>query len=171
MNNKSTPSERDPDLYRSGVGAALFNDYGEVFVAKRIDTPSEAWQMPQGGMDRGEAPKDAVMRELKEEIGTDKAEIIAESAEWLYYDIPAELSKTLWKGRYLGQKQKWFALRFTGRAEDIVLDADDHPEFNAWQWTSFARIPDLIVPFKRTLYARIVTMFSHIPGHISSENG
>lgn len=166
---ENTPkNERDPNLYRSGVGAALFNDLGEVFVAKRIDTPSEAWQMPQGGMDKGETPEQAVMRELKEEIGTDKAEIVAESPEWLYYDIPSDLAGTLWKGRFVGQKQKWFALRFTGRAEDIVLDGDEHPEFNAWTWTAFSRIPDLIVPFKRALYTRIVTIFSHIPEHITS---
>lgn len=148
--------------YRLGVGAVLLNAEGLALVAQRIDTPGEAWQMPQGGIDKDEDPRDAVMRELEEEIGTAKAEIIAESEGWLTYDLPKELRKTLWKGRYRGQKQKWFALRFLGHDSDINLEAHKHPEFSAWKWVELHTVPDLIVPFKRGLYQDIVTTFAHL---------
>ena len=111
----------------------LLNHRGEVLVGRRIDTPGQAWQMPQGGIDAGETPRRAVTRELVEEIGTDKAEIVAESAQWLRYDLPRDLAARMWKGRYRGQEQKWFALRFTGVDGDIDLKASHHPEFSQWK--------------------------------------
>ena len=148
--------------YRLGVGAVLFNGAGHVLVAQRIDTPGDAWQMPQGGIDLGEDPRETVLRELEEEIGTANAEILGESEGWLTYDLPKAIRKTVWKGRYRGQKQKWFALRFLGKDSDIDLTAHKHPEFSAWKWTPLDTIPDLIVPFKHDLYQEIVTTFRHL---------
>lgn len=150
--------------YRLGVGAVLLNADGKVFAATRIDTPGEAWQMPQGGIDADEDPRAAVMRELLEEIGTDNAEIIAETDDWLVYDLPKEIRKKVWKGRYRGQKQKWYAMRFMGRDGDIDLNAHKHPEFSDWRWVDMAELPDLIVPFKRDLYQDIVDVFIHLAG-------
>ena len=149
------------DDYRMGVGVVLLNQLNQVFVAKRIDTPS-AWQMPQGGIDKGEAPHETVMRELTEEIGTDRAEIIAETKDWLIYDLPEGLKKKVWGGKYKGQKQKWFAMRFTGTDTDIDLTADKHPEFSEWKWTSMDQLVELIVPFKRPLYENIVREFRYL---------
>lgn len=148
--------------YRRGVGALLFNRDGRVFVAKRIDTPGAAWQLPQGGLDKGESPREAVLRELAEEIGTDKAEIIAESAVWHTYDLPAPLIGKAWKGRYRGQRLKWFALRFTGQDADINLKATAHPEFDTWKWVAIDELPRLIVDFKRPLYEALVAEFRHL---------
>jgi len=145
--------------YRRCAGAMLVNDEGLVFVAQRSDTPGEAWQMPQGGVDKGESPKKAVLRELKEETGTDKAKIIAKSKRWHKYDLPDEFIGTFWKGRYRGQKQKWFVLRFLGDDGDIDLNAHGKPEFSAWKWVALDEIVDLIVPFKRTLYEKLVAEF------------
>ena len=137
----------------------LLNRQSEVFVGRRIDMPSvHAWQMPQGGIDPGESPRQAALRELKEEIGTDKAEILAESRAWLRYELPPEIGGTMWGGRYCGQEQKWFAMRFTGSDSDIDL-ATEHPEFDRWQWVAPERLPGLIVPFKRQLYLDIVDEF------------
>ena len=137
----------------------LLNDDGKVFVAKRIDMTSEAWQMPQGGIDAGEDPRTACMRELMEEIGTDKATIIAESDGWLTYDLPTHLVPKLWGGKYRGQEQKWYLLRFTGTDADINI-ATDHAEFSEWKWAEMQSLPDLIVPFKKEMYAQIVALFS-----------
>ncbi len=147
--------------YRCGVGMMLFNARGEVFVAKRIDTISEAWQMPQGGIDDGELPTAAALRELKEEIGTDNATILAESAHWYRYDLPADLVPKIWKGRYRGQEQKWFALRLNGDDSAINI-ATEHPEFCEWKWVAIDMLPDLIVPFKRGLYTALVAEFRHL---------
>ena len=147
--------------YRAGVGIMLFNSEGHVFVAKRIDTTSEAWQMPQGGVDVGETPRQAAMRELGEEIGTHKASIIAESKEDYYYDLPDHLVPIIWKGQYRGQRQTWFALRFDGTDADINI-ATVHPEFNEWKWVNIETLPDIIVPFKRDLYAALVEEFRHL---------
>ncbi len=144
--------------YRRGVGIALFNGEGKVFAAERIDTPG-AWQMPQGGIDKHEDPWPAALRELKEEIGTAKAERLGET-DWLRYELPPHLLGIAWKGRYRGQEQKWFAARFTGKDGDIDLEADSHPEFSAWRWVSLVELPDLIVPFKRQLYAAVVEAFT-----------
>ena len=152
--------------YRRSVGVMLLNRQGEVFVGRRIDMPVlPAWQMPQGGIDRGETPSQAALRELKEEIGTDKAEILGESRGWLKYELPAELAGKVFGGRYCGQKQKWFAMRFTGEDSDIDL-ATAHPEFDRWQWVAPDRLPELIVPFKRQLYFDILAEFRQhcVPG-------
>ena len=145
--------------YRAGVGIMLLNARGEVFVAKRIDMTSEAWQMPQGGIDAGEAPREAAMRELKEEIGTNAATILAESADWYRYDLPDSLVPIIWKGQYRGQEQKWFAMRFEGADSDINIHDVEHPEFNAWQWIPMRELPNVIVPFKRALYEALVGEF------------
>ncbi|PHS77511.1 MAG: RNA pyrophosphohydrolase [Rhodospirillaceae bacterium] len=159
----SKDNGKSKDLpYRLGVGAVLFNAEGQVFVAKRIDTPGDAWQMPQGGIDKDEDPRQAIWRELKEEIGTNNAEIISESPEWLTYELPKAVQKTVWKGRYRGQKQKWYALRYLGDDSDIDLTADKHPEFSTWKWADFETIPDLIIEFKRDLYQDIVATFKHL---------
>ena len=129
-----------------------------VFVARRIDMPSEAWQMPQGGIDEGESPREAALRELHEEIGTDKAKIVAESKNWLTYDLPADLIPKIWGGRFRGQTQKWFLLRFTGKDSDIDIETE-HPEFLDWKWAKVADLPRLIVPFKRKLYEDLVAEF------------
>ena len=128
---------------------------GLVFVARRIDMPSEAWQMPQGGIDPGEEPHEAARRELLEETGTDKATFIAETERWLNYDLPEDLAGTIWGGRFRGQTQKWFACRFTGTDADIDI-ATDHPEFLDWKWAAIEALPDLIVPFKRQLYLDVI---------------
>jgi putative (di)nucleoside polyphosphate hydrolase len=145
--------------YRPAVGIMLLNAHGQVFVAQRIDTTPEAWQMPQGGIDEGEEPATAALRELKEEIGTARARIIAEYDDWLSYDLPDELVGKVWNGRYRGQRQKWFVMRFLGHDDEIDLDTR-HPEFCAWKWADMADLPDLIVPFKRPIYQELVTRFT-----------
>jgi putative (di)nucleoside polyphosphate hydrolase len=117
-----------------------------------------AWQMPQGGIDPGEAPREAALRELREEVGTDKAEIIAESRVLHRYDLPAEIAGQMWGGQFRGQKQIWFAMRFTGEDIDINL-ATEHPEFDAWKWVAADELPELIVPFKRAIYVAILEEF------------
>lgn len=145
----------DPRLYRPGVGVMLLNDLNQALVAQRIDMPSEAWQMPQGGIDPGEDPLATAFRELEEEIGTANADLLGETADWLCYDLPEELRRKLWKGKYRGQRQKWYAMRFKGTESEINLETD-HPEFSAWKWAPLDDLPDLIVPFKRRLYEDIV---------------
>ncbi len=145
--------------YRLGVGIMLINEDNKVFVAKRIDTKAEAWQMPQGGIDEGEAPSTAAMRELQEETGTNKATIIAQSREWYHYDLPEALVPVIWGGRHRGQKQQWFVMRFTGRDADININTPE-PEFCEWKWVNGQELPDLIVPFKRDLYAALVNEFN-----------
>ncbi len=148
--------------YRRNVGAALFDLTGRVLVARRADRPdAEAWQLPQGGIDPGEEPRAAVLRELAEELGTDRFRIIGEHPEWLSYDLPAELVGVAFRGRYRGQIQRWFALRFFGEDDDIHLDRDPHhPEFDAWRWVALAELPALAVGFKRTIYETLVHSFA-----------
>lgn len=148
----------DQRPYRPGVGIVLVNAGGLVFTGRRIDTEATAWQFPQGGIDAGEAPLTAAFREMGEEIGTDRAEMVAESANWLTYDLPPDLADQVWKGRYRGQRQKWFLFRFLGSDADIRIETE-HPEFVEWRWTELARLPDLIVPFKRALYDQVVAEF------------
>jgi putative (di)nucleoside polyphosphate hydrolase len=150
----------DPALYRKNVGIVLINGAKKIFVAQRIDAAG-AWQMPQGGIDAGEAPVAAAMRELEEEIGTAKAVILGETSGWLRYDLPEELCGKLWGGRYRGQIQKWFAARFTGRDEDIDL-ATAHPEFDAWKWVEPPEVIARIVPFKRAIYEAVLAEFSDL---------
>jgi len=154
-------AQPDANTYRAGVGIMLLNSANLVFVARRLDMSSQAWQMPQGGIDGGETPRDAAFRELEEEIGTDKAVILAESRDWLRYDLPAELAGKAWGGRYRGQRQKWFAMRFTGSDGDIDL-ATEHPEFSDWKWAPADSLPQLIVPFKRQLYLDVLAEFAQL---------
>jgi putative (di)nucleoside polyphosphate hydrolase len=147
--------------YRRGVGALLFNDHGLVFVARRLDT-LDAWQLPQGGIHKGETSRQAVLRELVEEIGTDRAEVLARSKRWLRYDLPQELASKVWNGKYRGQEQRWFALRFTGSDADIDLAAHGKPEFDAWRWNAFEDLPSLAVGFKRALYQDLVEEFRSV---------
>ncbi len=142
-------------LYRPCVGVALFNAGGLVFVGERIDTPG-AWQMPQGGIDEGETAEQAALRELREEIGTDKAEIVKILPEKICYDLPDDLRRKLWDGRYKGQEQTWTVLRFTGHDDDIDINAHDPPEFRNWQWIPIEKTLSLIVPFKRDTYKKVI---------------
>lgn len=144
--------------YRPGIGLVLVNPQGLVFVAQRVDTPGDAWQFPQGGIDEGEDPRQTVLREMEEEIGTDQAEIVAESRDWIGYDLPPEIADMVWKGRFRGQRQKWFLARFTGDDDDINLETK-HPEFCRWRWMDLAETPELIVGFKRSLYEQVVAEF------------
>ena len=153
---------REPEAdYRSGVGIMLLNRRGEVLVARRIDVADEAWQMPQGGIDEDEEPREAAFRELREEIGTDKAEIIAQSKVWLRYDLPKKHLGKKWEKRWRGQRQKWFVMRFTGQDADINL-ATEHPEFSAWKWVAVSDLPDLVVSFKRQVYVDLLLEFPEI---------
>lgn len=161
----------DTKPYRTNVGALLFNDAGLVLVARRANLPNAeaaagGWQLPQGGVDDGEELRPAVLRELAEEIGTDKAEIIEEYPGWLTYDFPPELEASGFRiaQKYRGQRQKWFALRFLGTDADIRLDADDHPEFDAWRWARLDELPGLAVSFKRAIYEELTRAFAHLAG-------
>jgi len=151
--------------YRPNVGAVLFGPDGRVFVARRADLPNAegpagGWQLPQGGIDENEDPGQAIFRELAEEIGTNQAEIIGEHPDWLTYDLPPELLGRALGGKYRGQRQKWFALRFLGQDEDIRLDADPHPEFDAWRWAELAELPLLAVGFKQAIYDVLAVSFA-----------
>ena len=144
--------------WRQGVGIVLLNDAGLVFVGERLDRPG-VWQMPQGGIDTGEEPAAAARRELAEETGVDRVTILAESRGWLSYDLPADLRGRVWQGRYIGQAQKWFAMRFDGVDSDIRIDGA-HAEFGAWQWIAPERLPALIVDFKKPLYEAVLAEFA-----------
>jgi putative (di)nucleoside polyphosphate hydrolase len=157
--------QKDKPL-RPCVGVMLINGDGRAFVGQRIDVFEEAWQMPQGGIDKGESPRDAAMRELHEETGTTKGEIVAEVADWLDYELPKDTAAGRWGGKYRGQTQKWFALRFTGTDADIDLEAHD-PEFKAWRWMELDALPGLVVPFKRPIYERVVAEFRPVAKRIA----
>jgi putative (di)nucleoside polyphosphate hydrolase len=153
---------RDRRLYRPCVGVMLVNAEGRAFVGKRIDNKEgDWWQMPQGGVDDGEDLEAAMIRELAEETGARPRhlEVVAQREEELFYDLPPELQGKLWGGKYVGQRQSWFLVRFTGEDSDIDLDAHEHPEFCEWKWVDPELLPDLIVPFKREIYRAIVTEF------------
>ena len=147
--------------YRPCAGVMLLNRDGRVFVGQRLDSTLEAWQMPQGGIDPGEDALEAAFRELWEETGVARhhAELIAEAPEELQYDLPDELIGKVWKGKWRGQRQRWFLLRFLGEDGDIDI-ATAHPEFRAWRWSDPAGLPALIVPFKRALYTRLLELFA-----------
>ena len=153
------PLEYSKRPYRPCVGIMLINDNGHIFGGQRIDNRAEAWQMPQGGIDAGEDVETACFREMREEIGTDKADILSIHPEWLNYDIPLPLADRLWGGSYRGQSQKWLALRYTGQDSDINI-ATEEPEFFSWQWMSPADLIQLAVPFKRPVYEDIMTQFA-----------
>ncbi len=151
----------DPLAYRPAAGVMLINPARQVWVGQRLDSTLEAWQMPQGGLDADEAPLDGALRELEEETGIrrDLVEFIAQAKGELTYDLPDELIGKLWKGKWRGQRQSWFLMRFTGTDADVNL-ATEHPEFRAWRWVAPVELPALIVPFKKKLYEDVLEAFS-----------
>lgn len=136
----------------------LTNSKGQIFIGKRIDTRSEAWQMPQGGMDRGEEAEETAYRELQEETSITNARIICQSEHWHSYDFPDYLIPKLWNGRYRGQEQKWFLMEFTGKDDEIDIHTKE-AEFSDWRWADIKEMDDLIIPFKRRLYNKIIKEF------------
>jgi putative (di)nucleoside polyphosphate hydrolase len=159
--------------YRPCVGIVLLNREGLVFLGRRYSeaqtdeaADAYAWQMPQGGIDTGESPREAAFRELHEETGVRSAELLAEAPEWYCYDLPSVVAGRAWRGRFRGQSQKWFAFRFTGQDEEIDIrhSTGRKPEFDAWRWERMDRLPDLIIPFKRPVYERVVAAFGHLAG-------
>ena len=162
------PSDIEKMTYRRCVGIMLLNREGKVWVGRRVskwhgDGSATLWQMPQGGIDNGEKPKVAALRELKEETGTANAEIIGKTKDWLKYDLPVEAIGVALKGKYRGQMQKWFALRFLGEDSEINISPEGHrPEFDAWQWVPVTQLSALVVPFKRDVYCQVVNEFGHL---------
>ena len=151
--------------YRPAAGIMLLNREGKVWVGQRLDSTLEAWQMPQGGLDPGEDAQAGALREREEETGItpDKVEIIACAPRTFDYDLPADLVGKLWKGKYRGQRQTWFLLRFTGTDADVKIETP-HPEFRAWKWAEPSHLPDMIVPFKRQLYTDVLAEFAALIG-------
>ncbi len=156
----SKHNDTDSGRYRPGAGIMLVNGNGHVFVAQRLDNVVEAWQMPQGGIDDGEDPRAAALRELEEETGIAPhlVEIITQSRTELAYDLPMDLANTIWKGKWRGQRQWWFLMRFLGVDSDVNIDTA-HPEFRDWKWVEPNALPDMIVPFKVALYQDILKEF------------
>ena len=155
--------EIDALPYRPCVGLVILDPAGRIFAGQRIDGMYDAWQMPQGGIDAGETPREAGLRELEEETGItpDKAEILRESREWLPYDLPRHLVPKLWGGRFRGQKQRWLAIRFHGADTDVNIETDD-PEFRVWRWMAHDELIRRIVPFKRDTYMRVFEEFGDL---------
>lgn len=143
--------------YRPGVGVMLCNAAGRVFVGQRLDSRLDAWQMPQGGIDHGEEPLPAALRELEEETGIAPhlVEVTRETPDWHHYDLPPDLLGKIWKGRFGGQRQKWFAMRFLGQDRDVNIQTA-HPEFSAWRWADLDELVRLAVPFKHALYTEVI---------------
>ena len=155
-----TPDDISTLPYRPCVGVMLINPTGLIFAGQRIDTELPAWQMPQGGIDDGEGPLDAAMRELWEETGVtaDLVSVMSQTNDWLTYDLPHSIVPRIWKGRFKGQKQLWFLLQFLGEDADIQIETD-HPEFSEWRWIDADEMLDSIVPFKRDLYRQVIDAF------------
>jgi len=151
--------------YRPCVGVMLINAQGQIFAAQRLDATIAAWQMPQGGIDEGEKPRVAALRELSEETGVKAGlvEFIAKTDDWVTYDLPPELLGKIWGGKYRGQRQKWFLFRYLG-SDDQINIATDHPEFSEWRWISAEELISSIVPFKRAVYEEVVAAFR---GHLA----
>ena len=146
--------------YRPNVGMMIINQKKEIFVGKRIDHPSNFWQMPQGGIDAQEIPSIAALREMDEEVGIkkNKVDLLTESKDWYYYSIPSDLAKTLWKGKYKGQRQKWFLYKFKGTEKDINIHTE-HPEFSDYKWVAKDFLVPNIVPFKKKIYEKLLLEF------------
>lgn len=167
--------DRESLPYRDCVGIAVFNPHGNVLLGHRKsagdpDQSAEhgsAWQMPQGGIDRGEDPLKAALRELREETNITSVSLLAEAPEWIFYDLPDDALGKAWKGKYRGQRQRWFAFAFTGDESEIDIAEPDggkhEAEFDAWRWEKLSRAPSLIVPFKRAAYEKVVEAFGDIP--------
>jgi putative (di)nucleoside polyphosphate hydrolase len=161
---------REDRPYRPCVGTMVLNRKGLVFIGRRFDGPEHVdgrhpWQMPQGGLDPGEDPYQAALRELAEETNIVSVELIAEARDWVFYDLPPKAAATAWGGRYRGQTQKWYALRFTGRDSEIDVEhppGGHEPEFCEWRWEPMRNLPDLIIPFKRKVYEQVVAEFAHL---------
>lgn len=151
--------DKQENKYRPCVGIMLFNRQGYVFTGRRFDSDNY-WQMPQGGVDEGEQLEQAVLRELMEEVGTNKVEIIAKNKDWIYYDLPKEIIPTCWNGKYSGQKQRWFLMKFCGEDKDINIHYTDHPEFKEWQWQSVDNLVEVAISFKKQVYRRVIEEFS-----------
>ena len=153
--------DRETLPYRPAAGIMLLNREAKVFVAQRLDSSLEAWQMPQGGLDEGEDPQAGALRELEEETGirSELVEILARAPAELYYDLPDDLLGKIWKGRYRGQNQHWFLARFLGRDEDVNIETAE-PEFRAWKWAEPGELPAMIVPFKKKLYEDVLEAFA-----------
>lgn len=173
--------QRDAMPYRDCVGVAVFNARGEVFIGRRKpeDDPEDSsemgspWQMPQGGIDDGEEPYAAAVRELYEETGIKSVRLIAEAPEWIFYDLPDEVLGIALKGKYRGQRQRWFALAFTGEESEIDVMApgggQHKPEFDAWRWARLEETPEIVVSFKQAAYREVVAAFGDIPRRIAAE--
>ena len=146
--------------YRPNVGMMIINQKKEIFVGKRIDHPSNFWQMPQGGIDTQEIPSIAALREMEEEVGIkkNKVDLLTESKDWYYYSIPSDLAKTLWKGKYKGQRQKWFLYKFKGTDKDVNIHTE-HPEFSDYKWVTKDFLVPNIVPFKKKIYEKLLLEF------------
>ncbi len=168
-------------IYRPCVGIAVFNREGLVFIGRRKNrrnldnaAPGYEWQMPQGGIDAGEQPKDAALRELKEETSISSVTMLAEVPQWLSYDLPTDLSRKVMKGRFRGQTQKWFAFRFEGEDSEVNIDTPEgghRPEFDAWRWERIERLPELIIPFKREVYLTVVDHFRPLASAATPAHG
>lgn len=148
--------------YRLGVGLMIVNSQKKIFIGKRTDSKNPfSWQMPQGGINSGETPSKAALREMKEEIGSDSGTIIAETKNWYCYDLPTKAIHRMWNGQYKGQKQKWFLIKYTGLDSEINL-MTEHPEFSRWRWIKLNQLTRVVVPFKKSLYEAVVREFKNI---------
>ncbi|SFL27656.1 RNA pyrophosphohydrolase [Shimia haliotis] len=156
-----TPEEIAKLPYRRNVGVMLVNAEGHAFVGQRLDSEVAAWQMPQGGIDKGETPREAALRELEEETGVspDLVTVEAETDGWVAYDLPHDIVPRIWKGRYRGQEQKWFLFRFHGADSQINIEVD-HQEFSEWRWLPCDQLVANIVPFKREVYETVLAAFA-----------
>lgn len=173
IQQKTRNASFNSSAYRLCVGIMLLNQEGKVFVGKRWNENGEdqvpeqyCWQMPQGGIDAGEEPYAAALRELYEETSVRSVKLLAEAPEWYFYDLPAIVTGRSWKGKFKGQKQRWFAFRFTGDESEINTltpgDGKQKPEFESWRWEEMKNLPNLIIPFKRDVYKKVVAVFSHL---------
>ena len=162
MNDHKLDRKNFSDLpFRQGVGMMIVDKYKRVFVGKRVESRANGWQMPQGGIDLGETPSAAALREMQEEIGSNQGNIIAESKYWYSYRVPNFLIPKLWGGKYCGQRQKWFLIKFTGEDSNININTE-HPEFDQWKWVDFRELLFDIIPFKLKLYKQVVDEFKEL---------